>query len=138
MPEKKPQVGVAVILVRDNKILLMRRRNAHGEGTWGFPGGHLEFNEEFADCVKREVEEETGLTVKNIKFTGLTNDIFEKEKRHYITIFMTCDWESGKAWIKEPEKCEAQEWFEWENLPQPLFLPIVNLLRQGYHPFGKI
>lgn len=132
---EEPKVGVGVILVKENKVLLLKRKNAHGEGTWGFPGGHLEFNEEFEECVKREVEEETGITVSNIRFAGLTNDIFEKENKHYITVFMLCDWNAGEAQIKEPEKCVAQEWFAWENLPQPLFLPIINLLKQEYHPF---
>lgn len=137
MSEERPKVGVGVILVKDNKVLLLKRKNAHGEGTWGFPGGHLELNEEIEDCVQREVEEETGIKVNNIKLAGLTNDIFKKENKHYITIFMICDWESGEAEIKEQEKCMAQGWFEWENLPTPLFLPIINLVKQGYRPFGK-
>lgn len=129
-----PKVGVGVILVKDNKVLLLKRKNAHGEGTWSFPGGHLEFNEEFEDCVAREVEEETGIAVSNIRFAGLTNDIFKKENKHYITVFMLCDWKAGEAQIKEPEKCVELGWHAWENLPKPLFLPIVNLLKQGYHP----
>ena len=133
--QDRPKVGIGVILVKDNKVLLLKRKNAHGEGTWSFPGGHLEFNEEFEDCVIREVEEETGITVSNIRFAGLTNDMFQKENKHYVTIFMLCGWVSGEAQIKEPENCEAQGWFEWERLPEPLFLPIVNLLKQGYHPF---
>ena len=34
----------------------------------------------------------------------------------------------------EPEKCEKWEWFEWNNLPEPLFLPIQNLLKQKFNP----
>ena len=55
--EQRPKIGVGVIVNKDNKVLLLQRKNAHGEGTWCFPGGHLEFNEEIEDCVKREVEE---------------------------------------------------------------------------------
>ncbi|MBI2581608.1 NUDIX domain-containing protein, partial [Candidatus Woesearchaeota archaeon] len=73
---ERPKVGIGVILVKEGKVLLLKRKNAHGEGTWGFPGGHLELHEEFEDCVKREVEEETGISVNNIHFAGLTNDIF--------------------------------------------------------------
>ena len=134
--KEKPKVGVGVILVKGNKVLLLKRKNAHGEGTWGFPGGHLELHEEFEDCVKREVEEETGISVNNIRFAGLTNDIFTEEDKHYVTIFMLCDWEFGEAQIKELEKCTSIGWYEWEDLPQPLFLPITHLLKQGYCPFG--
>lgn len=53
------------------------------------PGGHLEYGESFAECAKREVLEETGLKVGNIKFLVATNDIFG-EGKHYVTIFVTC------------------------------------------------
>ncbi|MFC2135942.1 NUDIX hydrolase [Bacteroidota bacterium] len=132
--EQRPKVGVGVIINNDNKVLLLQRKNAHGEGTWCFPGGHLEFNEEIEDCVKREVEEETGIQVQNIRFAGLTNDLFKDEGKHYITIFMICNYESGEAQIKEPEKCTNMNWFDWSSLPRPLFLPIENLLKQGYKP----
>lgn len=135
MSEERPKVGVGVIILKEGKVLLLQRKNAHGEGAWCFPGGHLEFGEEIEDCARRETEEETGVKVDNLIFAGLTNDIFEKENKHYITVFMLCDWQSGEAQIKEPEKCSAQGWFAWENLPKPLFLPITNLLKQGYHPF---
>jgi 8-oxo-dGTP diphosphatase len=53
------------------------------------PGGHLEYGESFAECAKREVLEETGLEVGNIKFLVATNDVFG-EGKHYVTIFVTC------------------------------------------------
>ena len=70
--EERPKVGVGVILVKDNKVLLLKRKNEHGQGTWEFPGGHLEMHEEIRDCVAREVKEETGIVVNNIQFAGLT------------------------------------------------------------------
>jgi len=42
---ERPKVGVGVIIVKNNKILFGKRKNAHGEGSWSFPGGHLEFKE---------------------------------------------------------------------------------------------
>jgi len=132
--DKNPKVGVGTIIVKENKVLLLKRVNAHGEGTWGFPGGHLEFNEELEDCVNREVMEETGLEVRDIKYLGLTNDIFAREGKHYITIFMVCNWKSGNAEIKEPDKCTKLDWYSWEELPNPLFLPIENLVKQGINP----
>lgn len=53
------------------------------------PGGHLEYGESFAECAKREVLEETGLEVGNVKFLAATNDVFG-EGKHYVTIFVTC------------------------------------------------
>ena len=134
MPEF-PRVGVGVILIKGNKVLLGKRRNAHGDGTWSFGGGHLELNEELAECAKREVKEEAGLEIKNIRFGAITNDIFEKERKHYITIFMIADYVKGEPKTMEPDKLERWAWFEWSNLPKPLFLPIENLLKQNFNPF---
>jgi len=129
-----PKVGVAVIIIKNGKVLMHKRKNSHGDGTWSLPGGHLEFNESLEECAQRETFEETGMKIKNIRFADITNDIFEKEKKHYITIFMIADRESGEPIVKEPKKCECWEWHDWNNLPKPLFLPIENLLKKGFHP----
>jgi len=133
--EKRPKVGVGVFVLKDGKILLGKRKNAHGKGTWCLPGGHLEFNEELEECAKREVLEETGVSIKNIRFATITNDMFRKEGKHYITIFMLSDYDSGEVKVMEPEKCEKWDWFEWNNLPLPLFTPMQNLLKNNFHPF---
>jgi 8-oxo-dGTP diphosphatase len=133
--EERPRIGIGVIVIKDNKVLLGKRKNAHGEGSWSFPGGHLEFNEEVEDCARREVEEETGLKIKNLKSGPFTNDIFEKERRHYVTLFVVSEYDSGELQNLEPDKCERWDWFGWDNLPEPLFVPFQNLLKQGYSPF---
>ncbi|MEA3429949.1 MAG: NUDIX hydrolase [Nanoarchaeota archaeon] len=132
---ERPKIGVGVIVIKDEKVLLGKRMNAHGEGSWCFPGGHLEFNEEVQDCAAREVKEESGIEIKDIRMGTFTNDIFEKEGKHYVTLFVISDYHSGEVRVMEPEKCEKWEWFEWDKLPQPLFVPIQNLLKQGYNPF---
>jgi 8-oxo-dGTP diphosphatase len=49
----RPLIGVAVIVIKDDKILLGKRKNSHGAGTWALPGGHLEFGESIKDCARR-------------------------------------------------------------------------------------
>jgi len=129
-------VGVGIIVIEDNKVLLGKRKNAHGKGSWCFPGGHLEFNEKLEDCARREVLEETGIKIKNIRLGTFTNDIFKKERKHYITLFIVAEYDSGDARVMEPEKCERWKWFNWDKLPKPLFLPIQNLLKQKYNPLS--
>ena len=133
-----PKVGVGIIVIKDGKVLLGKRKNAHGEGAWCFPGGHLEFKETWEDCARREVAEETDLKIKNINLGTVTNDIFEKEDKHYITLIMVSDYDSGEVKLMEPEKSERWEWFEWGKLPQPLFVPIQNLQKNGYNPFKSV
>ena len=134
--EKRPSVGVGVIVRRDRKVLFGKRMNAHGEGTWSFPGGHLEYFENIFDCAKREVHEEVGIEIKNLQISTFTNDFFKKEQKHYVTLYVLGDYSSGEVRVCEPEKCEKWEWFGWSELPSPLFIPIQNLLKQSFSPFN--
>jgi 8-oxo-dGTP diphosphatase len=131
----RPKVGVGVIIIKDNQVLLGQRKNAHGSGSWSFPGGHLEFNETLEACARREALEETGLRLKNIRAATFTNDIFAQEGRHYVTLYVTAEIAAGQLDLMEPEKCAQWAWFNWADLPHPLFIPIQNLLKQGYNPF---
>jgi 8-oxo-dGTP diphosphatase len=134
-PEPRPLVGVGVFVRHGGKILLGKRRGSHGAGAWALPGGHLEYQEELAACVRREVLEETNLAVANIAFGTITNDIFRAEDRHYLTVYMVCDYAGGTLQTMEPHKCERWDWFGWDDLPRPLFLPLENLRKTTYSPF---
>ncbi|MCB9493120.1 MAG: NUDIX domain-containing protein [Epsilonproteobacteria bacterium] len=129
-------VGVAVFIVKDGKVLLGKRLNSHGHETWSPPGGHLENRETIEDCARREVKEETGLEIKNIRLGTYTNNIFPDENRHSITLYVTADYISGTEKIMEPDKCEEWRWVAWkpDDFPQPLFFPIQELLKQNYSP----
>ncbi len=131
----RPFVGVAVIVVRNEKVLLGKRKGAHGSGAWAFPGGHLEFNESIEGCARREVFEETGLSIKNIEQAAFTNDMFKENNKHYVTLYVVCESEPGEPELKEPDKCDAWKWFFWNKFPEPLFLSLENLLDQGFNPF---
>jgi 8-oxo-dGTP diphosphatase len=133
--EQRPLVGVGVFVRHNGKILLGKRRGSHGEGAWALPGGHLEFVEELFECVRREVLEETNLSVDRIAFGTATNDIFRAEHRHYVTLYMVCDYAGGELQTRETEKCERWQWFGWDELPRPLFLPLENLLKTSFRPF---
>ncbi|MGM5487995.1 MAG: nucleotide triphosphate diphosphatase NUDT15 [Nanobdellota archaeon] len=134
---ERPKIGVGVIVIKDGKVLMGKRKNAHGDGSWSFPGGHLEFNETVEECAMREVSEETGISLKNMRKGPFTNDIFEKERKHYVTLYVVSDFAAGQVTVMEPDKFETWDWFEWNNLPQPLFIPIQNLLQKDFDPLGS-
>jgi len=135
MEQQGPKVGVGVILKKDGKILLGKRKGSHGAGSWAFPGGHLEFKETLEMCARREVLEEVGIEIANIKPATFTNDIFEKDQKHYVTVYVTADYSIGEVKVMEPDKCKEWGWFSWDDLPEPRFVPLTNLLNQGYSPF---
>ena len=128
MEEKqRPKVGVGVMILKDSKVLLGKRKNAHGAGEYAWPGGHLEFGESFEACARRETMEEAGIKITNVRFLRLLN--FQKyADKHYADIGLIADWESGEPQIMEPDKCEGWDWYDIDNLPQPLFGPVPSYI----------
>ena len=133
MITNNPKVGVAVIIHKDQMVLLIKRSNVHGAGSWSTPGGHLEYGEKPEDCAIREVKEETNIDVGNVRFRAITNDIFVEDEKHYITIWMEGEYSSGEPIVNAAyEMCEVG-WFSWDELPNELFLPFRNFIEgKGY------
>jgi 8-oxo-dGTP diphosphatase len=134
MAEKETKVGVSILVHKGDRFLLEKRANVHGAGTWGPPSGHFDFGESIEDCAKRETREETGVDIDNIKFRVVTNDLFEKEQKHYITIWVDAEYVSGEPAVKAPEEESEVGWFSWDTLPEPLFLPLQHLLEGKTYP----
>ena len=98
--------------------------------------GHLEFGETVEACARREVAEEAGITIHNIVHAGYTNDVFIEADRHYVTLFVSAEYDHGEVTVVEPDKCECWRWFMAGELPAPLFTPIRNFLTQ-YHDLER-
>ena len=126
-----PRIGVGVIVRRDHKILLGKRKGSHGPGTWQFPGGKLDKWESVEECAKRETREECGIEITNVRQLTFTEDEFPESDKHFITLYVVSDWLSGEPQLLEPEKQESLGWYDWNALPKPLFLPIQHLLEQN-------
>lgn len=129
-PNERPKVGVAVFIWRDGKFLMYRHKGSHAEGTISVPGGHLEYGESWEACAAREAKEEVGVQLKHIRYLATTNDIMETESKHYISIWLTADWAGGEPRIMEPDKIEELGWYTFATLPEPLFEPCWQNLRQ--------
>ncbi|KAH7314226.1 NUDIX hydrolase domain-like protein [Rhexocercosporidium sp. MPI-PUGE-AT-0058] len=150
LPQVRVGVGVFILQTTSESasnpfFLIGKRIGSHGSGTYALPGGHLEFGETPEQCATREVLEETGLKVSNIRFLTATNDVMEKDGKHYVTLFVVGvrDDEGQIPYVLEKEKCEGWEWIRWEELvglverdgrgdeaQRRLFVPLINLVRQ--------
>jgi 8-oxo-dGTP diphosphatase len=127
MQEDRPRVGVGVLVMKDGKLLLGKRKGSHGAGEYAYPGGHLEHMESFAECAAREVMEETGMRVGPIRFLRLMNTR-HYAPRHYVDIAVVAEWVSGEPEVREPDKVEGWAWYDLSNLPSPLFAFVPSAL----------
>jgi len=140
MEKTRPGVGVGVLITRNKRILLGKRKNSHGEGTWAPPGGHLEWYESVSSCAKREVKEETGLDIVVLtpNSVATTNDFFPEDGKHYVTLFVKGYNHLQEPKVMEPDKCEEWKWYDWREIPKlNLFVAMRNLIKQNYDPFQR-
>jgi len=136
-PGLLPRVGVGAMIIRAGKVLLGRRKGAHGAGTYAWCGGHLEFGETLEACASREVREETGLEVVSLKLLCVSNII--AYGHHYIDFEFLTEVASGEPQIIEPDRIEGWAWYGLDELPSPLFKAgelALESYRTGrfYHP----
>ncbi len=138
-----PKVRLAAIILKDNKeILLGKIKGSYEDGRWTFPGGELEFGESYHRCFFRELWSTLGIRNTNVLIRDespscVTSDISPDE--HYITLFIRGESKQTRNVIgsKDKGRYSVFDWFEWNNLPEPLSTPIKNLLKQNYCPYFK-
>lgn len=136
METHTPKVGAGIVIIKDGKTLLAKRKGAHSAGTWGTMGGHVEFGETPIEAVKREAMEELGVVVGNIQFATCMNLI--QDGKHYVDVSFTAEIISGEPTIQEPDRIEEIGWYPLDQLPSPLFEPVrivLESLRTGEHYF---
>lgn len=123
----RPLVGICIVIVKNGKILLGKRRGSHGEGEYSTPGGHLEHGESFAACAAREVLEETGLQIGRTRFLRVLNCMTYTPK-HYVDIAFAAEWKAGNPQVLEPDKVERWDWYDPHELPSPLFSMVPSAI----------
>ena len=121
--EKQPITGVGIMIFKEDKVLLGKRKSSHGAGEYSFPGGKLDYLESFEQCARREIKEECGIKIRDIRFQFLAN-LLEYEPKHFTHIGLIADWESGELMVLEPDKCESWNWYDLNRLPIPLFFAV--------------
>lgn len=123
----KANIGCNTLIISDNKILLGLRKKGKGAGTYGLPGGHVEYGEKLIDAAIRETKEECNINAVDIQFSSLIDHVLATE--NYIQVNFVVNKYKGKIQSLEPKKCEKWEWFELRNLPTnmyPAHVPIIE------------
>ena len=124
-----PIPSVEAMILKDNSLLFLKRKNNPARGQWWFPGGRIWKGETFTETLHREVKEETGLAVDVIKFVGVYSRIFPD--RHDITIVFLCRCYDDEVTLNK----EHSEHRFFRNIPGGLHTYLLETIRDsGWKP----
>jgi ADP-ribose pyrophosphatase YjhB (NUDIX family) len=115
-----PRAGCGAAILRDGKLLLIRRLKAPEAGCWGLPGGKIDPFETVQAAVRREVLEELGIELIGEQLLCVADQIERERREHWIAPVFLARAFIGEPRICEPEKHSALGWFALDSLPQPL------------------
>ncbi len=108
-----PLVGVGAVIVRDGRVLLVRRGTEPLRGRWSIPGGLIEVGEMLREAVVREAREETGLEVEPVELVELLDRIHrngERVRYHYVIADYLCRVKGGT--LKAASDADEARWVE--------------------------
>lgn len=108
--------GVGVFIIKDGKILLLKRLREPFKNHWEVPAGKVDESEDLKDTVIREVREETGFIVEPEEEIGININEENKFESHMFKAKIT----NGNLKNNEPDKHSEIKFFPLNNLPKEL------------------
>jgi len=124
---KKPGIAVDGVLIKDNKILLIKRKNEPFKGKWALPGGFVEYGEKVEEAVLREFEEEVGIKARIKKLLGVYSDPARDPRGHIISIVFLLEAEGEP---KAGDDAADAKFFSLDKLP-PLAFDHEKIIRDA-------
>ncbi|MEM1301642.1 MAG: NUDIX hydrolase [Pseudomonadota bacterium] len=103
MPQ--PKLAAMAVVLRDDHVLLVRRKKDPDAGLWGYPGGHVEWGEAVGAAACRELQEETTI-LASPRETLTALDIIVPDTgatatHHYYLVAVLCDYQSGSPQARD-------------------------------------
>ncbi|RLF46798.1 MAG: hypothetical protein DRN29_04290 [Thermoplasmata archaeon] len=124
---KKPGIAVDGVLIKGNKILLIKRKNEPFKGKWALPGGFVEYGEKVEEAVLREFEEEVGIKARIKKLLGVYSDPARDPRGHIISIVFLLEAEGEP---KAGDDAADAKFFSLDKLP-PLAFDHEKIIRDA-------
>ena len=110
-------IETLVYIVRDNKVLLIRKKRGLGAGLYNGVGGKVEEGEGIVDAAIRECEEEIGIKPTNLRWSGLLEfwnyEDDKVESVHFVHVFITDSFDGKPIETEEAEPL----WFDIDKIP---------------------
>lgn len=127
---KSIKISCEILLKKAETILLGKRKNCYGEGTWALPGGHLNYGESLLDCAKRELKEELGIEADDFQLITVTETV---SADHYIRVsFVVEDFPYDDIKCLEPDRCYEWRFFNINELPENIFESHQPILKKYF------
>jgi 8-oxo-dGTP diphosphatase len=109
----RPLAGVGAVVIREGRVLLVRRGKPPGRGSWAIPGGLVELGETLQKAAEREIAEETGLRIKAGE-PAYTFDVVHRDRQgrvqyHYVIVDLKAEYVSGQ--IRPADDASDARWF---------------------------
>jgi 8-oxo-dGTP diphosphatase len=102
---QRPFLAVSAAIVRDGKILVVRRARPPAHGVYTLPGGVVEVGETLVEAVAREIREETGMTIEPVALAGfretVVRDAQDRVERHFVILCFAARWQAGEPVLNE-------------------------------------
>jgi ADP-ribose pyrophosphatase YjhB (NUDIX family) len=102
---ERPYLAVSAAIMRDGKVLVVRRARKPALNLYTLPGGAVEAGETLSDAVKREVREETQLAIDPVALAGhrevITHDAQGRVERHFVILCFAARWLAGEPVLNE-------------------------------------
>jgi ADP-ribose pyrophosphatase YjhB (NUDIX family) len=115
---QRPFLAVSAAIVRDDRLLVVRRSTPPAQGVYTLPGGVVEVGETLTQAIAREVLEETGLTIEPVALAGfreaIVRDGDDRVERHFVILCFAARWQGGEPVLNE-ELSEAH-WLRPDEL----------------------
>lgn len=136
---KFPQVAVGSFVFKENRILLIRRKNPPSEGIWAIPGGKVKLGENLKEAAERETKEETSVLI-HAKNPIFTFDFIESDNQgtiryHYVIVDLIGDYISGIPNAGD-DALEA-DWITEKEIKKLQVSPITQKVLKDHFGFGK-
>jgi 8-oxo-dGTP diphosphatase len=108
---ERPYLAVSAAVIRDGRVLVVRRARAPAQHLFTLPGGAVEAGETLHEAVIREIAEETGLAIEPVALAGhrevIVRDAEERVERHFVILAFTARWIAGEP-VLNAELAEAR------------------------------